>query len=397
MEDHNEKILALLKTKDDVNIALAFQLCVGKNGVYDESVAEELRKYPFLCIEHHLEITFIRQITRIEVWQAQLFLFDKPFDSDNIPAPLPDEGGNYEKIQGIPPEIVAFRQLKNLMFSDQNIRYLPPYIGQLTMLESLELWMNNIDQLPPEIESLTQLKYLSIGENKLGNLPKEVGNLTQLEHLNLADNSLMTLPTEIGQLTTLEFLDISGNDLAALPDSIGELSQLTILNIKHNPLKVLPATVGQLTALEDLSLNQELMMLPIEITHLQNLRKLDVWDYQLPVFLTQKGLPKLEDLYLKGDFEALPCMQNKLPSLKHLTLENKQRCFPVEILQLTNLETLNLQNNEDMVIPEEIVQLRNLKTLYLPRPSSGIARIHVDVVKERLPWCEVLFDGELPF
>ncbi|WP_299461593.1 hypothetical protein [uncultured Microscilla sp.] len=55
MEDHNKKILSLLKTKDAHNIAFAFQLCLGKNGEYNEKVTKELRKYPFLCIEYQVE------------------------------------------------------------------------------------------------------------------------------------------------------------------------------------------------------------------------------------------------------------------------------------------------------------------------------------------------------
>lgn len=57
--------------------------------------------------------------------------------------------------------------------------------------------------------------------------------------------------------------------------------------------------------------------------------------------------------------------------------------IPAEVGQLTNLEILNLSNNEFTGLPYELGNLKNLKVLDLS--GNNYAEQDLDVIKQNLP------------
>ena len=116
-------------------------------------------------------------------------------------------------LEEIPPQIGQLTALRELNFSDKQVRVLPREIGQLTNLEGLILSGHRLTELPPEIGQLTKLKCLCLSDGTLTALPREIGQLTNLEMLKLSNNQLTTLPVEVASLPKLKSLAVKGNDL----------------------------------------------------------------------------------------------------------------------------------------------------------------------------------------
>ncbi|KAI9297704.1 outer arm dynein light chain 1, partial [Neoconidiobolus thromboides FSU 785] len=113
------------------------------------------------------------------------------------------------------------------------------------------------------------------------------------------------------------------NELVELPREIGHLNNLTVLDLSKNQLRKLPDTIGCLLKLKELKLNQnQLTYLPRSIG---NLKKLNV-----------------------------------------LNLSNNNiKYIPKDLGKLINLINLDLSHNPVKVIPAEIAQLQFLRKLKL--------------------------------
>jgi len=134
---------------------------------------------------------------------------------------------DYGKINSIPKEISAFKNLKYLSFRGLPLESLPDEIGDLTDLEELNLEFTRLVILPATIGKLKKLKILTLYYSKLIELPDEIGNLTSLEELDLGDNQILKLPASIGKLRNLKKLVLRRNPLQNIPKEILDLEILT--------------------------------------------------------------------------------------------------------------------------------------------------------------------------
>ena len=171
------------------------------------------------------------------------------------------------------------------------------------------------------------------------------------------------------------------NNLTQLPVEIGQLTHLTELNLSNNKLTHLPVEIGQLIQLTTLYLNHNnLTQLPVEIGHLTQLTTLIIYGNnltQLPVEIGQ--LTQLTTLHLSfNKLTKLPVDIGQLKQLITLNLSfNKLTKLPVEIGQLTQLTTLYLSDNRLTHLPVEIGQLTQLTTLSLY--CNNITKLPVDI------------------
>jgi len=112
---------------------------------------------------------------------------------------------NYKEI---PPEILKFKNLRELDLISNNIKRIPSDIGKLEKLEILRLERNQIDVVGKEIGNLPNLKYLDLGKNRIQALPYEIGNLSSLEFLQIWGNEITLIPESIQKLEKLKYLDM---------------------------------------------------------------------------------------------------------------------------------------------------------------------------------------------
>jgi hypothetical protein len=128
-------------------------------------------------------------------------------------------------------------------------------------------------------------------------------------------------------------LSLSFNQLSSLPTEITHLTNLRTLNLRNAQLNRLPTEVIQLANLRSLNLGgNQLSNLPTEVTRLTNLRT----------------------LYLGGNqLSSLPVKMSQLQALEVLDLEaNQFTNIPIEIRQLTQLKKLDLRGNPIPIPPE---------------------------------------------
>jgi len=203
------------------------------------------------------------------------------------------------------------QHLRDLSFSECQLKSLPKSIVLLTNLQVLYLYKNQLRALPREIGQLINLQWLYGSNNQLIELPSEIGQLTSLERLDVSNNQLSELPREIRQLTNLQTLYLYNNQLRELPIEIGLLTNLQTLYLYNNQLRELPREIRMLTNLQSLYLyNNQLKELPREMDQLTNLQRLYVSNNQLSEsevgFLESLRVPDLRFSPQKNPNEAKP-------------------------------------------------------------------------------------------
>ncbi|XP_078656928.1 leucine-rich repeat-containing protein 40-like isoform X2 [Branchiostoma floridae x Branchiostoma belcheri] len=164
----------------------------------------------------------------------------------------------------------------------------------------------------------------------------ETGRDMYVSDMNLSKNVLTTFPTGLVQLAaTLTDLNLGFNKLSALGTEIGQLSRLTTLDIRNNQLSALPTEVGNL---------QQLREVTISFNRFQ----------EFPSVLY--SLVKLENIFANDNHIAAIDVSG--------------------LLQLPQLATLDLQNNDIMQVPPQLGNVTSLRSLQLggnpfrnPRPA----------------------------
>lgn len=132
-----------------------------------------------------------------------------------------------------------------LSVRERNYKVFPPEIIKFKNLRELDISMNLFEYLPDNIEDLQNLESLTSAYGPLKSLPDSIGKLKKLRYLNLLDNDLVILPGSIGDLESLEELNLNGNPIRALPPEIFNLKRLKWLWLRTNDQKSLISEADQ--------------------------------------------------------------------------------------------------------------------------------------------------------
>jgi len=319
-----------------------------------------------------------------------------------------------EKLTEIPAEVFELEWLKVLNLSYNQLTTLPEAIAHLQQLTSLDLSYNKLTALPEAITHLQQFTSLDLSYNGLRTLPEAITHLQQLTSLDLNGNQLRTLPKAISRLQQLTSLDLSGNQLRTLPEAITRLQKLTSLNLSGNELTSITEQITHLKILTKLDFGfNKLTIIPECLIQLKKLKTLSIPGYELttlPAWII--GIKGLISLDLSGNkLSSLPESFAQLQKLKRLDLSNNNfEEIPNSIFRLNSLEELRLENydsyhiggiggrkhieyssyNNIQEISSKILQLKNLKSLILfnnnienlpPEILQSEAFLSVDVEK----------------
>lgn len=253
----------------------------------------------------------------------------------------------------------------------------PAEIGNLTNLESLTLRANQLTTIPPEIGTLAGLVELNLELNRIKELPSEIGNLSDLHSLYLNDNHLKTLPEEIGNLTNLKSLIMSRNPLESWPSTLSNLTDLKSLEADElcspndptvsdwidsvpNLRAALGKSCSQIVLDFDCTLlNSEILKIPVEecevlTTFYYISSNKEVWGSKAGWY----------SLSTPCSWEDIDCNDGHITSIS-LGGAGLSGSLPPEIGNLTQLQTLNLNNNQLTNLPPEIGNLTNLQGLYV--------------------------------
>lgn len=210
-----QKLKTMIRSGDEVNITLAFQLMKGLNLKNRdlEQIVKDRDKRDYLCFRNG---------------------YMAPFADLNVL----DFGRWKQKVKEVPYEIEELTNLKRIILPGHHLTTLPEAIGNLKKLEWLNLYDNRITSLPEAVGGLKGLRWLFLRDNFLERLPSSVGSLKNLIRLNLSNNKLKDIPEEVGELPLLDELNLNNNGLNELPESLQNLKKLTRLYIKDNPISL---------------------------------------------------------------------------------------------------------------------------------------------------------------
>nr|XP_006816024.1 PREDICTED: p53-induced protein with a death domain-like [Saccoglossus kowalevskii] len=172
------------------------------------------------------------------------------------------------------------RSSEKLCFT--SITQLPPSIVEFHRLRELVLANNQLKTLPEELANLQNLKILDVSHNALTKFPSVVCNCLTLHGLSVADNKLKTIPANISRLQQLNHIDVSYNRIKSIPSELWTLRQLKVVNMNNNLISSILPNIRRLCQLYWLGLaNNVIQSIPDEIGNLDHLRFLDLRNNRL--------------------------------------------------------------------------------------------------------------------
>ncbi len=137
-------------------------------------------------------------------------------------------------LKSLPDEMVQFKKLKILFFSDNQFTEFPLILGQCAQLSMVGFKANNINFIPEQAFPET-LQWLILTNNQIERLPSSIGKCVPLQKVALAGNNLKSLPDEMVNCKNLELLRISANQFTELPQWLLEMPRLAWLAYSGNP------------------------------------------------------------------------------------------------------------------------------------------------------------------
>ncbi|GBG88058.1 hypothetical protein CBR_g46427 [Chara braunii] len=269
------------------------------------------------------------------------------------------------------PAISALESLTRL-----DLRYctsltaLPIGIGNLTRLQALDLSSSGVTHFPSSLYMLNALTSLDLSCSA-GHVPGEVFTLTGLVSLRLWDCvNLRTIPESISQLTKLVFLHLSGcNDCIHVPSEFGCLVNLEFLSLSSSGEIHLPPSIRTLQRLRSVDLSFSNEHLPVGISGLKGLSRLNIWDCpnlsSLPDSITEQT--NLVFLHLRGcrQLNRLPCKIGDLQNIQSLSLTSSGLTdLPASTCKLHQLTTMDLSCSPQLSrLPSGMSDLTSLTRL----------------------------------
>ncbi|XP_030759863.1 protein flightless-1 [Sitophilus oryzae] len=297
---------------------------------------------------------------------------------------------NNVKSSGIPAELFHLEELSTLDLSHNNLKEVPEGLDRakgllvlnlsynhidsipnslfinLTDLLFLDLSNNNLETLPPQTRRLANLQTLILNNNPLGHFQlRQLPSLINLEtlHLRNTQRNLNNFPGNLDNLVNLTDVDLAQNALPKVPEALYSLPSLKRLNLSENEITEVSNAMELWQKLEILNLSHnQLTSLPPSLCKLQLLRRLYVNDNQLDFEGIPSGIGKLGALEIfsaaHNQLEMIPEGLCRCGSLKKLNLSsNRLITLPDAIHLLTDLDSLDLKNNPDLIMPPKPTEM----------------------------------------
>ena len=209
-------------------------------------------------------------------------------------------------------------------------------MSTLTLMTKLDLSNNMLSRISVVMGAWQRLEYLDMSGNVISELPQTLGNLRRLQTLRLGNNKLTALPPYMIKLTNMTELFLGGNELQELFTGVDRCGNLKRLALDNNLFPCLPYELARITTLRELSMEGNPLVSP-------------------PPEIRDRGTGKVMD-YLKRFDEATKTHHLQLDRMGLLT-------FPLEIVALSQLKSLDIAANEIQSLPSVIGKMAGLELL----------------------------------
>ena len=167
---------------------------------------------------------------------------------------------------------------------------------------------------------------------------------------------------------------MSENELTELPEGLLTLPSLKRLNLGSNQITEISADIDRWPQLETFILSRnEIKSLPATLCKLTKLKKLYLGENQLDFEGIPSGIGKLGNLEIfsaaDNQLEMIPEGLCRCGSLKKLILARNKLITLPDAIHLTELETLDLKGNPELIMPPKPTELQK---------GSGIEFYNID-------------------
>lgn len=227
--------------------------------------------------------------------------------------------------------------------------YIPQLINAMMQLEKLTIYNNSYIQVLPELSLLYHLKTLCLSDlDFLEDLSASFGSLVCLKELYLTNlNRLKRLPESAKKLFNLRVVCIWNVPKLESLSPLEACNQLTRLEIRHADIQKLWSSLFEIDQLEKLVIE---------------FRTNPAW---IPDDIGR--LSNLEALNLSNnEFTTLPLALGKLTKLTSLDLSmNSLKELPSTIVNLKKLITIILKNNLFSTYPTQLRECHSISTIDL--------------------------------
>lgn len=181
---------------------------------------------------------------------------------------------NYNQLKLSKSDVKHVSKVKKLSIGGNKINKLPENIGTL-QCTNLNLGKNKLSDLPVSFANLKQLKHLIFYENEFETVPEEIKYFDSLEHLDFYKNKLKEIPDFIGNLKKLKYLYFSYNEIEAIPDTLSSLRTLKYFYIHHNKIVNLPKWIVEMDSLERLGVSYNKLISMPDMSEMPSLIELN--------------------------------------------------------------------------------------------------------------------------
>ena len=285
---------------------------------------------------------------------------------------------SHNKLTEVPEGLYRCRSLLVLNLSHNMLELIPSQLLMTTTdLLHLDLSNNELDALPPQLRRLSNLQTLILSHNPLSHFQiRPLPALLELRtlHLRNTQRTLTNFPANLETLAHLADVDLSQNQLNKIPEGLLTLTGLKRLNLGSNEIDEVSPEIEKWSQLETLILSRnKIKSLPSGLCKLNKLKKLYLCDNQLDFEGIPAGIGKLSSLEVfsaaDNNLEMIREGLCRCASLKKLILARNKLITLPDAIHLTELETLDLKGNPDLMMPPKPMELQK---------GSGVEFYNID-------------------
>ena len=169
------------------------------------------------------------------------------------------------QIEVLPNELSNLYDLLQLQLHHNNIKNIS---GQLftnwKKLKTIEIQYNKIEQLP-SLTPLISLVRLDVRYNRLNQLPP-VSSTLVIKELFFGFNQITKLePLTFFQMKSLGYLELQNNQIDVLPIEITNLSNLETLDIRNNSIRTIPFEIGKMNLIKLMLEGNMIKVIPSDV------------------------------------------------------------------------------------------------------------------------------------
>ena len=273
---------------------------------------------------------------------------------------------SHNQLTEIPEGLLRAKSLLVLNLSHNQLEVLPSQLLLATTdLLHLDLSQNELDALPPQLRRLANLQVLVLSHNPLTHFQiRPLPSLTELRtlHMRNTQRTISNIPVGLDGLIHLSDVDLSENQLTKIPEGLLSLPNVRRLNLGSNLLTEVSHGIEKWTNIETFILSRnKIKSLPPTLTKLTKMKRLYLNENQLDFEGIPSGMSKLVNLqtFSAADnlLEMIPEGLCRCGSLKVLILARNKLITLPDTIHLTELETLDLKGNADLVMPPKPTEL----------------------------------------